>query len=698
MKEHAPHEIRNFAVVGHAAAGKTMLCDAMLACSGVIGKVGKIADGTTVSDYHTSEREHQMSMHVTCLHTEWLGRKFNLIDAPGYADFAADGLGALRVGDFALVVVHGVHGIQVGTDQAWEFATEYGLPKVVVVNALDKDNTRFDAILEDARAHFGPKVFPLSLPLNAGPGFNRLLDVMRSEVVTYAKDGSGKFTEEPATGEIAARVRELHKQLIELIAESDDALMTKFFDEGGTLTEDELRAGVHAAVQSQQLIPLFAASAETDIGVARLMDFIAKYGSSPVDRAKILARDAAGVEGEVRLDQATPVVYVFKTLAEQHVGELSFFRVYAGSVTPNMELYNASRKVTERLGPLQVANGKTRTPVQRLGPGDIGCVLKLKDTHTGNTLCGPGLAVELSKVAYPKPKVHAAIRLRAKGEEDKLANGLNTLHEEDPTFSHRYDGEIKQHILSGQGDIHLQVLVERLKRRFNVVIELVEPRIPYRETIRGHAESKYRHKKQSGGAGQFAEVWMRIEPKPRDSGVEFTESLVGQNVDRGYVPSVEKGVKTACTEGILAHFHVTDVKVEFYDGKMHDVDSNDISFQIAGYWAFKEAFHAARPCLLEPIHEVAVKVPEAHVGAIMGDISSRRGRILGVDSEGTFQVVKAVVPQKELGKYSTVLRALTGGRATHTETFAYYQEIPAEFEKVVIEDRKKQLAEIAAAH
>jgi len=692
MKEYAPHEIRNFAIVGHSGAGKTMLCDAMLACSGAIPKLGSIAQKNTVSDYHVSEQEHQMSMHVTCMHTEWLGKKLNLLDCPGYADFAADGLGALRVGDFAVLAIHGVHGIQVGTDQAWDYATKYGLPKMIVVSALDKENTKFDSIVEEARSHFGPKIFPFSIPLNAGLYFNRLLDVMRSKIVTYATDGSGKFTEEAVSGPLADKVQELHKQVIEIIAESDDTIMNKFFDEGGTLTEDELRAGVHGAIQSGQLVPLFAVSAEKNIRIARFLDLVAKYGASPVDRAKIPALDAAGASVELQLDRPETVVHIFKTLSELHVGELSFFRVYSGSVTGNMELYNASRKTPERLGQLLVANGKTRTPVTRLGAGDIGCVLKLKDTHTGNTLCSPGLALELPKVDYPRPKVHAAMLLHTRGEEDKLANGLNTLREEDPTFTHRYDPEIKQHILSGQGDIHLQVVAERLKRRFNVLVDLAEPRIPYRETIRARAESKYRHKKQSGGSGQFAEVWMRIEPRARDTGVEFTECLVGQNVDRVFVPSVEKGVKTACAEGILAHLHVTDVKIEFYDGKMHPVDSNDVAFQVAGYWAFKEAFGNARPCLIEPIFNVEVQVPEEFIGAVMGDISSRRGKIVGVDADGAFQIVKATIPQKEIAKYSTVLRALTGGRANHTESFACYQEMPAELEKAVVEERQKQHA------
>jgi elongation factor G len=662
----------------------------MLACAGTIPKIGSISQRTTVSDYHTSEQEHQMSMHVTCMHTGWLDRKLNILDCPGYADFVADSFGALRVGDFALLVIHGVHGIQIGTDHAWDYAHQYGLPAIIAVNALDKENTHFDELVDEARAHFGPKVFPLSLPLNPGPGFNRVLDVMRSEVVTYARDGSGKFSEEPATGALLLKVRELHKQLIELIAESDDALMAKFFDEGGTLTEEELRGGVHGAIQSGQLVPLFAVSAETDIGIARLLDIIAKYGPSPVDRRQVDGSDQEGNPAEIRIDGKETVVHVFKTLAEQHVGELTFFRVYSGQVTANTELYNASRKTTERLGQLHIANGRTRTQVQRLGPGDIGCVLKLKDTHTGNTLCSPGHALILPPVAYPSPKVHAAMVLRARGDEEKLATGLGTLHEEDPTFVYRFDPEIRQHILSGQGEMHLHVIVERLKRRFNVAVDLVEPRIPYRETIRGRSEAKYRHKKQSGGAGQFAEVWMRLSPGSRDSGIEFSESLVGQNVDRVFVPSVEKGVRNACAEGILAHFHVTDVKVEFFDGKMHPVDSNDVSFQIAGYWAFKEAFANARPCLIEPIMNVEVQVPEEFVGAVMGDISGRRGKILGVDSDGAFQIVKAVIPQKELPKYSTVLRALTGGRASHTESFGHYQELPADHEKAVVEARKQQ--------
>ncbi len=692
MKNYAPAEIRNFAIVGHASSGKTMLSEAMLLCGGVINRMGRIADGSTVSDYHVSEKNRQISVSATLMHLEWQGKKFNIIDTPGYLDFISEGLGALRVGDFALVVIHAQHGLGVGTDRVWNYATGYGLPKMIVVNALDKEHVDFDATLKSAQEHFGRHVFPLSVPVNAGPGFNRTLDVLRNEVVTYATDGSGKYQEEPATGELGERVKTLHRELIEHIAESDDTLMNKYFEQG-TLTEEEFRAGIHAAVQKELFIPLFAASAENNIGVARLMDFISKYGSSPVDRKKVPAIDANGNDTEVSLESNETTAYIFKTMSEAHFGELTFFRVYSGSVNSGSDLFNSDRKVTERVGQIYLLNGQNRESVPTLGPGDIGATVKLKDTHTGNTLCSPKHPLTLPKVVYPKPNIHAALIASVKGEEDKIASGLAALHHEDPTFLYVVDSELHQTILSAQGELHLEVIADRLRRRHNVHVELGEPRVKYRETIKGKGESKYRHKKQTGGAGQFAEVWMRIEPKPRDSGVEFTQSLVGQNVDRNFVPSVEKGVNQAVTEGIIAGCRVTDVKIDFYDGKMHPVDSKDIAFQIAGYFAFKEAFTAARPCLLEPIETVEIRIPEAFMGKVMGDLSSRRGKILGMDSDGAFQVIKASVPTAELYHYSSTLRSLTGGCGVHTEEFSHYEEMPREAtEKVIAEAAKRKAA------
>jgi len=691
MKNYPPSEIRNFAIVGHASSGKTLLSEAMLRCAGVISRLGSIADGSTVSDYHVSEKQRQISVSATLMHAGWAGKKFNLIDTPGYLDFISEGLGALRVGDFALVVIHAQHGVGVGTDRVWNYATGYGIPKLIVVNALDKAPVDFAAVLAGVQEHFGRHVFPLSVPVNAGPGFNRTLDVLRNEIVTYATDGSGTYTEEPATGVWAEQVKSLHRELIEHIAESDDALMNKYFEQG-TLSETEFRAGIHAAVQKELFIPLFAVSAEKNIGVARLMDFIAKYGSSPVDRKAVPAIDAAGQGTEVVLDGPETVAYIFKTMSEAHFGELSFFRIYAGSVSTGADLFNSDRKITERVGQIFLLNGQNREPVHSLGAGDIGAVVKLKDTHTGNTLCTPRHPVTLPKVVYPKPNIHAALVPKVKGEEDKIATGLAALHEEDPTFLYYVDGELHQTIISAQGELHLEVVADRLRRRHNIHVELVAPRVKYRETIKARGESKYRHKKQTGGAGQFAEVWLRIEPRPRDTGVQFTESLVGQNVDRSFVPSVEKGVAQVCTEGVLAGCRVTDVKIDFYDGKMHPVDSKDIAFQIAGYFAFKEAFTAAKPVLLEPIEIVEIRVPEDFMGKVMGDLSSRRGKILGIETEGAFQTIKATVPTQELYHYSSTLRSLTGGCGVHTETFSHYEEMPRETADAVIAEAAKRKA------
>lgn len=688
MKDYASPQLRSFALLGHASAGKTMLAEAMLVCAGKIGRAGTIAAGTTVSDYHASEKQHGISVHCSLLHLEWMERKFNLLDTPGYADFIAEGLGALRVGDFALIVINAAHGIGVGTDAVWDYATRFGLPKIVVINGLDKANVHFDAVLDSAREHFGKNLFPVAVPLNPGPGFSHVLDVMRNETVIYPPGGNGRYTEQPP-GALGERVQQLHRELIEYVAESDDTLLEKFFNQGA-LAEDELRAGLHRAVQQQVFVPVFAVSAETNVGVARLMDFIAKYGSSPLDRAEVPAKDGSGLPGTVTLAQPEPVAFVFKTMNEPGIGELSLFRIYAGTLKSGDELLNANRGVTERLGQLYLLNGHDRAPVPALHAGDLGAVVKLRETHTGDTLCSPRFQVVLPAVEYPQPNIHGALRLRSKGDEDKLAVGLATLHLEDPTFQYRVDDEVHQTIVSGQGEIHLQVIVERLLRRFGVHVTLEEPGIPYRETVRGAGDSRYRHKKQTGGAGQFAEVWLRVEPGARDSGVAFSQSLVGNNVDRVFVPAVEKGVHAVCREGVLAGYRITDVKADFYDGKMHSVDSKDIAFQVAGYHAFKEAFLAAGPVLLEPIHAIEVMVPDVHVGAILGDLSARRGHILGVETEGHFQIVRAQVPQKDLYHYSTVVRSLTGGRGRHREQFSHYAEVPADQAQKIVTERAKR--------
>jgi len=685
-------DLRNFAIVGHASSGKTTLSEAMLACAGVIGRMGNIAQGSTVSDYHVSEKQHQISTQTSLIHCRWMGRKLNILDTPGYLDFISEALAAVRVADFALVVVHAQHGIGVGTERVWNCATDCGIPKVIVVNAVDKQNAHFDEVLADARAHYGPKVFPLNVPINPGPNFNQVLDVLRNEVVTYETDGHGKFREEPATGKWEDRATQLHRELIELIAESDDTLLNKFFEQG-SLSEEEFRAGIHAAVQAQMFIPLFCTSAASNVGVGRLLDFIAKYGSSPLDCDKVDVEDArSGAQVEVKVGGTEPVLQVFKTMNEEHFGELSFFRIYSGQITTGGDLFNANRNITERIGQIFLLNGHTRETVSRLGAGDIGATVKLKQTHTGDTLCAPNHPVKLPVPEYPRPSIHAALQPKARGEEDKVAAGLATLHNEDPAFVFRADPELHQTIISAQGELHLEVIAERLRRRFRVHFDLIEPRVPYRETIHGRAEHRYRHKKQTGGAGQFAEVALTLAPAPRNSGIAFSESLSGQCVDRVFVPSVQRGIEIACAEGILAGCRVVDVEANFYDGLMHPVDSKDIAFQVAGYWAFKEAFMKARPCLLEPINLVEVRIPEDCIGKVVGDLSSRRGRILGTDVDGQFQIVRADVPAMELYRYASVLRSLTGGRGIHSEQFSRYEEMPREIEQRVIDEAKKARA------
>jgi len=681
MKEFTSADIRNFAIVGHGASGKTMLCEAMLACAGEINRMGSIEAKNTVSDYHHDEHERQISIHSSPLHLEWTNKKFNIIDTPGYLDFIGEAISSLAVVDMAVVLLHAVNGIEVGTEQVWSFASKNNIPKVLVVNGLDREHTKFDDILNQAKDHFGKNVFPMQLPVNAGPGFNQIIDVLRSELITYNTDGSGKYSESDIPDEWKSRVEELHQELIEYVAESDDTLLEKFFEQGN-LSEEEMRSGIHDAIQNQSFIPLFCTSASINVGVTRLMEFVSKYGSSPVDRGTVIAKSLKSDEQiSVDLDGDEPVVNVFKTISEAHVGDLSFFRVYSGSVNAGMDMLNTTRSKTERFGQMFLLNGKNRMSVNHLNAGDIGAVVKLKDTHTSNTLCSQKFQVIMDTVLLPNSNIHMGIIPKAKGDEEKLAMGLSTLHEEDPTFVYHVDSELHQTVISGQGELHLQVSIQRLQRRFGIDIDTFKPRIPFRETIKGKGEAKYRHKKQSGGAGQFAEVWMRIEPKERGEGVEFVSSLVGQNVDRVFVPSVEKGVQSACVDGVLAGYRVVDLKVVFYDGKQHPVDSKDIAFQIAGKGAFKEAFNSAQPCLLEPIMDVEVRVPEDFMGDVMGDASSRRGKIMGMDNEGSFQVIKAKIPQSELYHYSTAIRSLTGGRGLHSESFSHYEYLPQELQR-----------------
>ena len=692
MKEYPPADIRNLALVGHAGAGKTMLAEAILAAGGVINRLGSIENGSTVSDFQAAEHERQISIGASLLHTDWQGKKLNVLDTPGYLDFLAEAKAALSICDCAVVVINAVEGVEVGTSQVVEWANVKGLAKFVVLNGMDKEHVNFDTALAGVRDSLGAAVTPLTVPVNAGPGFNQVLDVLTKEVVTYEVDGMGKCTAAAAEGDLAEQAESMHAELIEAVAASDDALMEKFFEEG-SLSDEELRSGLGAALLSGELIPLFATAATGNVGVSRLMDFAAKFGIAPTDRGPVPAKAADDSDTEVAIEGTEPVLQIFKTISDRHVGNLSFFKLLSGSLTAGSDLKNTTQNGSERVGQIFVLNGKENETADKLNAGDLGALVKLKQTHTSDTLCSAKAAVQLPPIDFPKPNIHEALRSKSKGDEDKIAQGLAALHEEDPTFVYRVDGELHQTVISGMGELHLRVISDKLKERYNVEIELFEPKVPYRETIKGAGESKYRHKKQSGGAGQFAEVWMRIEPKDRDSGLEFVDSLVGMNVDRVFVPSVEKGVNAAATEGVIAGYRVVDLKVDFYDGKMHPVDSKDVAFQIAGKGAFKEAVNAAKPTLLEPIYSIEVKIPDDFTGAVSGDLSSRRGRLQGMDANGGVQIVKAHVPQKELYRYSTTLRSLTEGRGIHVEEFSHYEEMPGDMQKKVVTESQKEKEE-----
>lgn len=689
MKDHKLNDIRNLAVVGHASSGKTTLCEAMLANSGLLKRMGTIADGNTVSDYHADEREHQISIHSSVLRMEWLDVELNVVDAPGSPDFIGDSLGALAVADFALIVVDAVQGVGFITERMWAEADKLGIPKFIVLNGVDKENADVPKVVAEIQEILGEKVFPMNLPLDQGPGACKFLDAMRSEIVEYKNDGSGGFNECNAEATDAERVNDMHRQLIEFVAESNDELLEAFFEKG-ELSEDELRGHLHDAIQSQTFSPLFCTGAASNVGVARLMDFVAKFGSSPLDRESVACESPTGDPVEVKVEGEEPVIFIFKTLVEEHVGALSFFRIYSGELKAGDTLQNAVTGESERIGQIFLPNGKEREASDHLKSGEIGALVKLKNSHTNDTLCSPKLQVNLPKIEYPAPNIHAALVLTTRGDEEKVAEGLSVVHEEDPAFQFRADQELKQTILSGQGESHLKAVAETLKRRYNIEIELEQPRIPYRETITAKAESKYRHKKQSGGAGQFAEVWMRIEPLARDSGVEFGHSLVGNNVDRNFVPSVEKGIRTAEAEGILAGYQVCDVKIDFYDGKQHPVDSKDVAFQIAGKHAFREAFLNAHPHLIEPVLEVKIRTPDDSLGNVLGDLSVRGGRVMGTEAEGHVQVVTAEVPARVMHAYATDLRSMTGGRGQHSEKFSHYENLPKEIEKKVIAEGQDQ--------
>ena len=682
-------DIRNIALVGHSATGKTLLADAFLLNDGKINRLGSIREGTTTSDYTPEEIERQISLRATLMHVHHNGVKINLLDAPGYIDFSGELRAVTHVADAAVLTVDATTGIEIGTEIAWNALEEHNIPPFIAVTMLDKEHTDFDKTVLALQDRWGDRVFPTQFPVNEGPAFNAIVDVLKKKLLEF--DEQGKYTEKDIPAEHRARVDELYEKLVELVAESDDSLLEKYFDEG-ELSAEDISSGLRNAVYSRTLFPLVCVSSEKNVGVSRLADVLTELAPAP-DTAGEVRGYKPGKEEETlsrKIDASEPAsVFVYKSIYEQHLGEVSFFKVMSGILKPGIDLKNPETNVTERLGAIFAMNGKHRTELEEMQAGDIGTVVKLKDTHTCDTLCDAKAPVNYPPVTYPDPIIRVAVEASAKGDDEKIGMGLAQVREEDPSFHYVVDPELKQTIVSGQGEMHIEVSLKKIEDRYHIKINQIEPKIPYRETIRKTAQGHYRHKKQSGGAGQFGEVYLRVEPKERGEGVEFVSELVGMNVDRSFVPSVEKGVKQASAEGPLTGSKVIDILVAFYDGKQHPVDSKDIAFQIAGRGAFRDAFEKADPILLEPIYELEIQIPEDYMGDVMGDISARRGKVLGMDSDGHHQVIKAAVPLANLYKYANTLRSISQGRGFYRRKFSHYEYVPKDIqEKVVAKHRE----------
>ncbi|PIQ09610.1 MAG: elongation factor G [Ignavibacteriales bacterium CG18_big_fil_WC_8_21_14_2_50_31_20] len=691
MKVFNPDAIRNIAFIGHGGSGKTLLSEVILYNSGEINRIGSIDEGNTTSDYNKNEIDKQISLSATPLHIEWKDTKINLIDTPGYSDFTGQVSAALHVTDVAVSVIKSAEGVEVGTEVTWENVAKHKMPASILINKVDNEHSKFQETFEMAKDRLNNDATIISFPVNEGVNFNTVIDIIKMKEIVFDSAESKKFTEKAISETHKAKAEKMREELVEKIAESSEELMNKFFEEG-TLNESELKQGLKAAIINRSIMPVFAVSAAKGVGIANFLDFAINYFPSPIERvgnkAKMLGSDN---EVEIKCDtNGEPTAFVFKSLSEPHVGELSVFKVFSGKLKTGMDILNTSRGKTERLGQLFILNGKNRKEVSELTAGDIGAVVKLKDTHTGNTLSSKNYSVLIDDIDYPAPTIRAAVSARSKGDEDKISSGLHIFHEENPTVKVHFDPELGQTIISGQGELQLDLAVKMLKDRYKVEVDLIEPKIPYRETIKAVIENaEYKHKKQSGGRGQYGHVVLKLEPLPRGTGIEFVDAIVGGVVPRNFIPAVEKGLHEITAKGILTGSKVVDIRTTLHFGSYHNVDSDEVSFKLATVNAFKKGFLEAKPMLLEPIYDVSVKVPEVYMGDVMGDLSSRRGKISGMAAEGPFQVIKAKVPLSELYKYSTHLRSLTSGRGVHLRAFSHYEEMPKDAQDKVIEEFKK---------
>lgn len=694
MKSFPTERIRNVAVVGHGGTGKTSLVEAMLFLAKATDRLGKVDDGTATTDFDPEEQRRKHTINASLAPLEWKDHKVNLIDAPGYPDFVGEVVGALRVVEGAVVVVDAVAGVQVQTEVAWRLADQGDVSRIVVVNRLDRENASFDRALQSLRNRFGTKVAPIQIPIGAEGSFSGVVDVLNMKAYTF-KNGEAAAEDVPENLQPAAQ--SAREKLVEAAAETDDTLVEKYL-ETGELTQEELTHGLHAGVKAGTLIPVVCAAGARLVGVPMILDAVVSLLPSPTERPEISATN--GKREDVKLSPSADgpmAALVFKTVADPYVGKLSYFRVYSGMLKADSQLVNSTRAKPERIGHVYFVRGKHQEPTPQVIAGDLGAVAKLADTGTGDTLCGKDAALILAPIAFPQPAISMAVEPKTKGDEDKMGSSLHRLAEEDPTFRVRREAELKQTVISGMGESHLEIMADRLRRKFSVDVVLHPPKVPYRETIRGKAKAQGRYVKQTGGRGQYGVCFLDVEPLPRGGGFEFVDKIFGAAIPNQFIPSVEKGVRKTLEEGVLAGYPFVDVRVTLYDGKYHDVDSSDIAFQIAGSMAFKDATTEAGLVLLEPIVNLKVHVPEEQMGDIIGDMNAKRGRILGMEPQGNgTTVVVAQVPQAEVLRYASDLRSMTGGRGTFEMTFSHYEEVPPHVTEKVVAQAKQQKAEAAA--
>ena len=688
MKVYDATSLRNVALVGHSGSGKTQLVSALLYDAGAVNRLGKVDEGTTITDYDDEEIARKHTLSASLAYVEWHKTKINLIDTPGLATFLSDARAALRVADAALVVVDALHGVEVSTEKVWQAASELALPRLIALNRLDRERASLDRSLESLRGAFGRTVIPIQLPIGEEKSFAGVVDLVAMKACMFASDGSGKPVDGSIPGNMMETAKAAREALVEMVAEADDGLMEKFFD-AGTLGQEDLVAGLKRAVAAGRIFPLVLTSATANIGMQPLLDVIVSCVPSPAERP-LKAKDAGGDEVEIAATEGAAAAFVWKTVADPFAGRITLFRVLSGALKSDSTIHNATKDMPERLGHLLLLQGKTQTSVPEIKAGDIGAVAKLKETQTSDVLADKGAFARVPPIVFPESVISYAIEPKSRGDEEKISTALHRLQEEDPTIGYTRDAQTKELLLAGQGQSHIEVAVARLKRRFGVEVTLKLPRIPYRETIKGVVEAHGRHKKQTGGHGQFGDCKVRFEPLPSGSDFEFVNDTFGGSIPRQFVPAIEKGIQDSRMRGVLAGYPMVDFRASVFDGSFHPVDSNEMSFKMAGSLAFKDGMSRARPTLLEPVMNVEVSAPNDFAGDLMGDLNSRRGRIGGMDTRGTSTVIRAKVPMQEMLTYEQHLTSATGGRGTYHMEFDHYEEVPQHLHAKIIAASKSE--------